>query len=128
MTKKKLLQIRKRLYTDFSYYAKNALKIRTKSGEIKPFALNSAQIILQNAIDKQMKAEGKVRIVILKARQQGISTHVGGYFYYSASQRKAQKCMVVTHSADSTRALFDMTKRYHENCPPLLKPHTKILF
>ena len=125
MTKKKLLQIRKRLYTDFSYYAKNALKIRTKSGEIKPFALNSAQIILQNAIDKQMKAEGKVRIVILKARQQGISTHVGGYFYYSASQRKAQKCMVVTHSADSTRALFDMTKRYHENCPPLLKPHTK---
>ena len=33
--------------------------------------------------------------------------------------------MVVTHSADSTRALFDMTKRYHENCPPLLKPHTK---
>ena len=51
---------------------------------------------MQDAIDKQMKAEGKVRIVILKARQQGISTHVGGYFYFGASQRKAQKCMVVT--------------------------------
>ena len=72
-----------------------------------------------------MKSEGKVRIVILKARQQGISTHVGGYFYFNVSQRKAQKCMVVTHSADSTRALFDMTRRYHENCPELLKPHTK---
>ena len=33
--------------------------------------------------------------------------------------------MVVTHSADGTRALFDMTRRYHENCPELLKPHTK---
>ena len=125
MTKQKLIQIRKRLFTDFDYYAKHALKIRTKSGDIRPLALNSAQIILQDAINKQMQSEGKVRIVILKARQQGISTHVGGYFYYSASQRKAQKCMVVTHSADSTRALFDMTKRYHENCPQLLKPHTK---
>ena len=33
--------------------------------------------------------------------------------------------MVITHHADSTRALFDMTKRFHENCPPILKPHTK---
>ena len=33
--------------------------------------------------------------------------------------------MVITHHADSTRALFDMTKRYHENCPEILRPHTK---
>lgn len=123
--KNKLLQIRKRLFTDFSFYAKHSLKIRTKSGEIKSLILNNAQQILQDAINKQIQTEGKVRIVILKARQQGISTHVVGYFYFNVSQRKAQKCMVITHSADSTRALFDMTKRYHENCPPLLKPHTK---
>ena len=92
---------------------------------VKPLKLNAAQQILQDSIEKQIRAEGEVRIVILKARQQGISTHVGGYFYFNVSQRKAQKCMVVTHSADSTRALFDMTKRYHENCPHLLNPHTK---
>ena len=33
--------------------------------------------------------------------------------------------MVITHHADSTRALFDMTKRFHEHCPEILKPHTK---
>jgi hypothetical protein len=33
--------------------------------------------------------------------------------------------MVITHHADSTRALFDMTKRFHEHCPDILKPHTK---
>ena len=33
--------------------------------------------------------------------------------------------MVITHHADSTRALFDMTKRFHENCPDILKPNTK---
>lgn len=121
----KLKQVRRRLLTDFPFYAKAALKIRTKEGEIKPLALNPAQQILHDAVKKQLAAEGKIRIIILKARQQGLSTYVGGYLYHSVSQRKACKAMVITHHADSTRALFDMTKRYHEHCPDILKPHTK---
>jgi len=122
---KRLKQIRKRLYDDFEFYSKSALKIRTKDGDIQPLKLKPAQVILQDAVDKQMATDGKVRIIILKARQQGLSTHVGGYLYFSVSQRRACKAMVVTHHSDSTRALFDMTKRYHDNCPELLKPHTK---
>ena len=122
---KRLKEVRKRLYSDFPYYAKAALRIRTKAGQIEPLTLNPAQEILDAAVSKQMKAEGKIRIIILKARQQGLSTYTGGYLYFSVSQQKARKAMVITHHADSTRALFDMTKRYHENCPEALKPHTK---
>jgi len=120
-----LKKIRERLLYEFPFYSKSALKIRTKSGDIAPLALNPAQEILQKAVDKQQKTEGKIRIIILKARQQGLSTYVGGHLYFSVSQNKARKAMVITHHADSTRALFDMTKRYHENCPEILKPHTK---
>tara|TARA_R100000951_G_scaffold18842_7_gene15477 strand:+ start:102 stop:1673 length:1572 start_codon:yes stop_codon:yes gene_type:complete len=122
---KKLQQIRKRLFTDFPFYAKSALKIRTKEGDIAPLDLNPAQQILQDAVSKQVASEGKVRVIILKARQQGLSTYTGGYLYYAVSQQSARKAMVVTHHADSTRALFDMTKRFHEHCPEILKPHTK---
>jgi hypothetical protein len=122
---KKLRQVRKRLLNSFSFYAKSALKIRTKEGKIKPLHLNPAQEILNKAVEDQMATEGKVRVIILKARQQGLSTYTGGYLYFSVSQRKAQKAMVITHHADSTRALFDMTKRFHEHCPDILKPHTK---
>ena len=122
---KRLKKVRKRLYEEFDFYSQSALKIRTKDGDIKPLKLNPAQQILQEAVDNQMASEGKVRIIILKARQQGLSTHVGGYLYFNVSQRKACKAMVITHHSDSTRALFDMTKRYHDNCPDLLKPHTK---
>ena len=52
-----------------------------------------------------MASEGKVRVIILKARQQGLSTYVGGYLYFSVSQKTAQKALVVTHHSDSTRAL-----------------------
>ena len=122
---KKLKAVRKKLLTDFPFYAKSALKIRTKEGKVAPLVLNPAQQILQSAVKKQLAAEGKVRVIILKARQQGLSTHVGGYLYFSVSQNTARKAMVITHHADSTRALFDMTKRYHENCPEILRPHTK---
>lgn len=121
----KLKKIRKRLFDDFEFYSRSALKIRTKDGDIQPLKLKPAQLILQKAVEEQLEAEGKVRIIILKARQQGLSTYVGGYLYHNVSQRKACKAMVITHHSDSTRALFDMTKRYHENCPELLKPHTK---
>ena len=122
---KKLIEIRKRLLTDFKFYSKSALKIRTKSGDIGNLDLNAAQRILNDAVSAQLEAEGKIRIIILKARQQGLSTYTGGYLYYSVSQKAAQKAMVVTHHADSTRALFDMTKRFHDHCPEILKPHTK---
>lgn len=116
---------RLRLYKEFPFYAKHCLKIRTKAGEIAPLVLNDAQIILQRAIDEELATRGYVRIIILKARQQGLSTHVGGYMYFGVSQSKAKKAMVVTHHADSTRALFDLTKRFHDNCPDVVKPSTK---
>ena len=122
---KRLQKVRKRLFSDFPFYAKSALKIRTKEGQIKPFVLNPAQQILDKAVQDQLKTEGKVRVIILKARQQGLSTYVGGYLYHQASQRPAQKALVVSHLADSTRALFDLTRRYHEHCPEILRPHTK---
>lgn len=121
----KLKQVRKRLFQEFPFYAPAALKIRTKAGEIAPLKLNQAQQILDEAVQKQLKTNGKIRIIILKARQQGLSTYVGGYLYFAVSQQKARKSMVITHHADSTRALFDMTKRFHEHCPEILKPHTK---
>lgn len=125
MMDQKLKQVRKRLLSEFPFYARSALSIRTKAGEIAPLKLNPAQQILDEAVTKQLQNEGKIRVIILKARQQGLSTYTGGYLYFSVSQQKARKAMVITHHADSTRALFDLTKRYHEHCPDILKPHTK---
>ena len=119
------LEIRKRLATDFRFYAKNALRIRTKEGEIRPLVLNEAQEQLLSVIEKQIQNTGKVRIIICKGRQQGLSTMIGAWMYWWTTHHKATKAIVVTHQSDSTKALFDLTRRYHENCPDLLKPHTK---
>ena len=116
--------IRMRLRDDFRFYAKNSVKIRTKEGEVKPFVLNGPQEKLLKAIDDQVKLQGKVRIIILKARQQGFSTFVHAWLYWRLSQREARKGLVVAHLADSARALWDMYKRTHAATPELLKPTT----
>jgi hypothetical protein len=119
------LKVRKRLLEDFGYYAANALRIRTKQGDIVQLRFNEAQKRLVALMEAQLAQEGKIRLIVLKARQMGLSTAIGAYGYFAVSQRKAQQGIVVTHHADSTKALFDMTKRYHDNCPEALKPSTK---
>ncbi len=116
--------VRLRLRDDFRFYSKSALKIRTKKAEVIPFTLNKAQEALLTVIEDQMASQGYVRIIILKGRQQGLSTGVNGYLYFRISQATAKKAIVVTHKADSTKALFNMTKRYHDNVPSILKPST----
>lgn len=116
---------RKRLYEDFAFYTKHALRIRTKNAEVVPFELNGVQRRFHAAVEDQRRRTGKVRMVILKGRQQGFSTYVGARMYWRLSQRRARKGFVVAHKAESTTTLFDMYTRYHALVPALLKPSTK---
>ena len=122
----RLRQVRKRLASDFEFYSKSALKIRTKAGEIKPLVLNPAQKILDDAVKKQLAAEGKGQDYHLESQAaRFVDLHWRVSLLHSVSQQKAQKAMIVTHHADSTRALFDMTRSMHQHCPEILQPHTK---
>jgi len=116
---------RKRLLDDFEFYARKALKIRTKTAEIVPFVLNRAQRRFLDMVLRQWQETGRIRVVILKARQLGLSTVWGGFMYWWISQHRATKGIVVTHKAEATSALFDMTKRFHAELPEFLRPHTE---
>lgn len=120
-----MLEVRERLYSDFEFYANNALLIRTKDQKITPLLLNKAQRELLRHIEGQLERRKYVRIIILKGRQMGISTMLSGWLYWWVSQRIAQKALVVAHKADSSSALFDMTQRYHDKMPAILKPTTR---
>lgn len=117
--------IRRRFLDDFEFWAKHCAKIRTKEGTIVPFLLNTVQQRLWAEIQYQLETTGRVRAIILKARQQGFSTFIAVLQYWWLSQRPALKGLVMAHEADSTKALFDLYKRLHANVPKLLQPSTK---
>jgi len=115
---------RVKLRDDFEFYARNALFIREKSGEITPFLLNKAQRYIHACLEQQRKESGKVRAIILKGRQQGASTYTEGRFYWRVTHRTGVRAFILTHEAESTSNLFEMVERYHQKCPSHIKPDT----
>lgn len=116
--------IRQRLKDDFEHYASKCLKIRTKSGQIRPFILNAAQRHIHERLEDQRKRTGKVRAIIVKGRQQGASTYIAGRYYWRVSHRRGCRVYILTHEQTATDNLFGMVTRYHEHCPTLVKPMT----
>jgi len=116
--------LRDRLDANFEYYAKLTLKIRPKSGSLIPFELNQAQKYLHLIAEKQLLEKGRIRILILKGRQQGISTYVEGRFYWKTTGRIGVRAFILTHEDKATANLFEMAQRYHDHCLPQLKPST----
>ena len=118
------LEVLRKFRDDFLHYAPRVLHIRTKNGSILPFALNAAQRFIHMRVEAQLAETGKVRVNLLKGRQQGASSYVQGRYYHKCSMRSGQRALILTHLGDSTDALFEMTKRFHDLAPIELKPHT----
>lgn len=118
--------VRQRLKDDFIHYAERCLSIRPKDPRLgnQPLILNRAQEYLHQKLTEQKIRTGKVRALVLKGRQQGISTYIGGRFYHAVTHSKGLRCFILTHEQDATDNLFGMVERYHDNCPALVKPTT----
>ncbi|HJN23558.1 MAG TPA: hypothetical protein QF509_06605, partial [Rhodospirillales bacterium] len=90
------------------------------------FELNTVQRRVNEAAERQMASAGRIRILALKARQPGISTYVEGRFYWKTTRRKGVRAFILTHRDQATNNLFAIAKRFHDNCPPAVKPQIKV--
>ena len=118
------LEARRKLRDDFPLYAEKCLKIRTKAGGLVPFKLNASQLKLHEAIERQRAETGRVRVIVLKGRQQGISTYADGRHYHRVSHRRGARAFLLAHQEQSSQALYAMVNRFHENCPKAVRPST----
>jgi len=109
----------------FSIIEDGHLSIKTKSGELKPFTLNRAQKHVLDIV-KQLWIENKIiRLWILKARQLGLSTLIEAIIYAITSQRENINSLIVADDDDGVSYIFEMSKLYHEKCPPHIKVKEK---
>lgn len=115
-------KIRIKLRDDFCHYAIKCLKIRPKEGQLSEFKLNKAQLFIHEKVEIQRALTGKVRAIILKGRQQGCSTYVEGRYFWRVTHRVGVRAFILTHHADATNNLFDMSKRFYDYCPDVIKP------
>ena len=111
-------EFQKTVKYNFPVYAETILKIRDKSKMLVPFKLNSSQSRLHAKAEEQLREKGKVRLVVIKGRQMGISTYIQGRFYWKTSlSQKALGAFIMTHLDQTTQNLFGMTKEFYDNDP-----------
>lgn len=103
---------------DFPAFASQFLVIRPKSGQLRKFELNRAQRYAHEKLEKQYAETGKVRALILKGRQQGMSTMIQGRYFHKVITKRGIKAYILTHEAEATKNLFEMTQRYYDKLPP----------
>lgn len=113
---------RKRLAADFHYYALNCLKIRPKNGGILPFTCNAEQNDLHNRLQVQLATNRKVRAIVLKGRQQGMSTYIQARFFWKVTHAIGKQAFILTHDQKATDNIFSIANRYYSNCPPVFRP------
>ena len=117
----------KELLTNNRMYIENCLKIVNKDGELVRFKLNDGQIIVDNII-KDLEARNKpVRLIILKARQMGISTYTEGYIFKKTVTQTYKSSSIIAHLDEASQNLYNMYKNFYENMPEALKPMKKYL-
>jgi hypothetical protein len=107
---------------DFRVFAQKYLKIKDKKGNIVPLIINAAQEIVLQTIEEMILAGVPIRIIVLKARQKGISTLIEAYIFWRTTYKKNRKAAVIGHKLDATNNLWDMTNRYYDNLPGYLQP------
>jgi len=116
----------KLLTRDFVLFCRTQLVIRTKAGDLIPLALNKAQLYALGQINDQLARTGKVRKIIVKGRQQGISTFIEAFLFWITIFNFGLRTFILTHEKEATKNLFDMVFRYYENLPIDLKPETEV--
>ncbi len=115
----------KALKYNTTYFAKHCLKIKTKEGKVQPFQVNSAQIYLHNELERIKRETGKVRALVVKGRQMGITTYTQARFFQKTALKRGTNTFILSHEAKSTANIFNMVKKYYDYMPESIKPKIK---
>lgn len=96
----------KKAMSDFEYFAKYCVKIRRKDGTVGPFVLNNVQRKLLRIVESKKP----VRVIILKARQMGISTFIEIYLLWRMLRDGGVNVLMLAHERDAASYILGMTR------------------
>lgn len=101
----------------FEQFCRDCLVIVDKNGRRTPFLLNSTQRKVLKEIARLRAAGIPPRLLVLKARQVGISTLAEALLFWGCLTKPNRSSLVVAHTIKSARALFRMSRNFHRWVP-----------
>src|SRR5437764_327824 len=84
--------------------------------------MNFAQRFVHRKLGEQLERDRRVRAIILKARQEGISTLVAGRNFRRMHLDLHKRAAVIADKKERASDLFSIYARFDENLPPHMRP------
>lgn len=101
------------------------VKIKTKQGTIVPLKFNYPQTVFYEAIKSQASQNKPIRVIVLKARQEGISTATEGIIFSNIMNTTNKQAGIITHNDEATNNLYTMSKLMYDCMPENFRPETR---
>jgi len=101
------------------------IKIKDKTGSIVPLKFNIPQEKFYASIKRQAQENKPIRLIVLKARQEGISTATEGIIFTNIINSSNKQAGIITHKDDATNNLYNMTKLMYNSMPENFRPQTQ---
>jgi len=118
-------ELLKELHDDPRFYIESLLYIKTKKAKLEKFVFNEVQTKVYEKICQLRKEHIPARIIILKARQTGISTLIEALIFHSTATNENITSLIIAHDKESTQHLFKMSKRFYDKLDVDFKPMQK---
>src|SRR5262245_59994230 len=107
---------------DFPVWAAINVFIKTKKGQRVRLKLNRIQRRMWEWLVEDLAARRPVRWLILKARQEGVSTFWLAFFLWLTSLRPNREVLVCAHKQDNTYDFNGRLRSMYAQLHPMLKP------
>lgn len=110
--------------TSFKYYSENFLKIKTEppASRVLPFKMNNVQARLDKVFERKLRKHQPIRIVVLKARREGVSTYIEGRLFHKVHTTPNTNAFIIAQDKDALSRIFDMSKLFYDCLPAELRP------
>lgn len=114
-----------KILNSFPDFCSTFLKIKNKQGQIVPLNFNTPQKIIWNKIEPLILSGEPIRVIILKARQEGVSTLIEALIFWLTYITSNHKACIIGHESKSSSNLFEMFKRFYNYLPAFIKYELK---
>lgn len=112
----------KKSIDNFEIFSNKFIKIINKKGEKVNLVFNEAQLKVDEIVNKLKEESKPVRLIILKARQMGLSTYVQARLMWHTVLKKNKTALIVAHTDSSTSSIFEKAKLVYNNLADNIRP------
>lgn len=106
-----------RLRTSWPFWAENCAQIINTAGKLVPLVPKPAQLRVWEAAQRQMDAGRPVRLIVPKARKEGVSTFAVSHLVQRTTLRENYNAISVAQDTNTAGELIQMATMIHANLP-----------